>query len=127
MSVSNLPVPPVTVTAGSAISIYRYLELNADGKFDHADGAQGPAMGVSNEAAAADGDALGMQLMVGIAKVEAGAAVTRGAAQATDASGRTIDHVSTAGNEILGYAMDAASGAGEIIRVLLQVKQDGAT
>jgi hypothetical protein len=125
MSVSNLSVPPVTVIAGSAISLYRYLELNAAGKFDHADGAQGPVMGVSDDAAAADLDALGMRLMVGIAKVEAGAAVTRGTAQATDTVGRTINHVSGAGNSITGYAMDAASGAGEIIRVLLLPQQDG--
>lgn len=127
MAVSNLPIPPVTVTAGEAVPIYRFVQLQADGKFDVADDAQGVIHGVSNEAAAADGDAMGMQLPLGVAKVTAGAATTLGGAVGSDTTGRAIDHVSGAGNTIAGYFLDAAGGAGEVVRVLMMPTQDGAT
>lgn len=118
---------PLTVIAGSAVSLYRFVALASDGKYDHVAGAQGRADGVSCQAAVADGDAFSMQPLNGaIMKVEAGAAVTRGAQVASDASGRVIDHVSTAGNHILGVALDACSNAGEIVRIQLYRGQDGA-
>lgn len=125
MAVSNLP-NTVTVIAGEAIPIYRFMQLQSDGKYDVADDAQGPVHGVSAEAAGADLDAVAMALPMGIMKVEAGGNVTQGAAVASDTSGRAIDHVSGAGNTIAGYALDGGA-VGEIIRVQLMVMQDGAT
>jgi len=121
----------VTVTAGEAIPIYRFMQLQADGFYDVADDAQGVAQGVSAEAISsaeftAGRTAIAMQLPMGIVKVEAGAAVTRGGAVATDTVGRVIDHTTTAGNYILGWALESASAAGEIIAVQMCVHQDGA-
>lgn len=52
----------------------------------------------------------------GVVVVESGAAVTAGAEVQTDASGRAIDKAAGIG---LGRALDAATGAGEFIRVKL--------
>ena len=125
MSQSN-QLNAVTLIAGSAVSIYRYLAVAADGKVDHA-GAAGVVHGMSGDSADADRDALTVVLPMGIMKMEAGAAVTRGAQQASDSTGRTVDHSNGAGNYITGVALDAAAGAGEIIRVLMGVHQDGLT
>ncbi|KKL25066.1 hypothetical protein LCGC14_2409020, partial [marine sediment metagenome] len=87
----------------------------------------GPINGVSASASAADLDAIAMALPLGIIKVEAGAAVSVGDKVTTDSTGRAITHVSGAGGWIAGFALDAAGAPGEIIRVLTQVTQDGAT
>lgn len=115
----------VSAIAGSAISLGRFVALAADGKYDHA-GAQGRADGVSAEGGAADGEVFPMALMQGLMKVEAGAAVSVGDQVASDATGRVIAHVDTAGNYILGEARSAAGAAGEFIEVLLSKHQDGA-
>lgn len=122
-------VKTLSVIAGSAVSLYRFVLLAADGKYDHVGSAQGRASGVAAQAAAADGDVFAMAMPNGaIVKVEAGAAVSQGAQVASDTSGRAIAHVSAAGNYILGEALDAAGAAGEIIRVQLNAPhQDGVT
>lgn len=57
--------------------------------------------------------------VLGVTKVVAGAAVAAGAEVMSDASGRAITAAAAAGaNRVLGYALDAASAAGEIITVL---------
>jgi hypothetical protein len=117
----------VSVLAGSAVTIYRFVALAADGKYDHVGSAQGRADGVAAEGVAAEDDVFPMAVPDGaIVKVEAGAAVTRGAQVASDDVGRVIAHVTTAGNYILGTALDAAGAAGEVIRVQFSVHQDGA-
>lgn len=87
----------------------------------------GPINGISASAAAADEDAIAVSLPLGINKVEAGASVTRGDEVTTDSTGRVVAHVSGAGGWIAGFALDAASASGEIIRVYTQVLQDGTT
>lgn len=87
----------------------------------------GPINGVSASASAADLDAISVSLPLGINKVEAGASLSVGDQITTDSTGRAVTHVSGAGGWIAGFALDAASGAGEIIRVLTQVTQDGVT
>ena len=87
----------------------------------------GPIQGVSASASAAGLDAISISLPLGINKVEAGAAVSVGDQVTSDATGRAITFTSGAGGWIAGFALDAASGAGEIIRVYTQVMQDGAT
>lgn len=83
--------------------------------------------GISAGAAAADGDPISISLPLGINKVEAGAAVSLGDQVTTDSVGRVVTHVSGAGNSIAGKALDAASAAGEIIRVYTLILQDGLT
>ncbi len=83
--------------------------------------------GISADSAAADGDPISISLPLGINKVEAGAAVSSGDQVTTDSVGRAVTHVSGAGNSIAGKALDAASAAGEIIRVYTLVLQDGLT
>lgn len=114
----------VSREAGSAVSIYRFVVLAAgDGKYDHS-AAQGAIDGVAAHAAA-DTEALAMVIPNGaIVKVEAGAAVARGATVASDATGRVITAVSGVGNFRGGKALDAAAAAGEIIRVQFLVDED---
>lgn len=52
----------------------------------------------------------------GIALVYSGAAVSSGAKLQSNASGMAVNYLS---GEIAGYAIDAASGSGVLIRVLL--------
>ena len=52
----------------------------------------------------------------GIALVYSGAAVSAGAKLQSNASGKVVNFLS---GEVAGYAVDAASGADELIRVLL--------
>ena len=54
----------------------------------------------------------------GIAMVKANEAISAGAAVASDTAGEAIPAAS--GEARLGYAMQAATGAGEIISVLLK-------
>lgn len=117
----------INVEAGTAVTIYRFVALAADGQYDHVGTAQSRADGVCAESQATVGAIFPMAIPNGaVVKVEAGAAVTRGAQVASDNVGRVIDHVTTAGNYILGTALDAADAAGEIIRVQFSVHQDGA-
>lgn len=111
-------VETVSSTAGAAVSIYRFVQLQSDSKYDQC-GANARADGVSAEAAAADGDLFAMALMQGRMKVEAGAAVSVGDEISSDASGRAVTKTASAGNFLLGVAEEAAAGAGEIIQVLL--------
>lgn len=121
-------VKTVSRIAGSAITIYRFVVLAADSKYDHVAGAQGRADGISAEGVAADGDVFPMVVPDGtIVKVEAGAATTLGAYVASDASGRAIDAVSGAGNFRLGRMMKAAGAAGEIIEIQFMVDEDQVT
>lgn len=121
-------VKTLSVLAGTAITRYRFVALAADGSYDHVGTAQTRADGVSADAQATVGAAFPMAMPNGgIVKVEAGAAVTRGDQVASDNVGRVITHVDTAGNYILGTALDAAGGAGEVIRVQFTgPHQDGA-
>lgn len=114
----------VSVIAGAVLRIYRYVSLQADGKFDES-GANALIDGICAEAAAADGDVFPMVVPDGaIVKVECGAAVTRGARLMSDAQGRAIDFVSGVGVGRGGIALDAGSAAGSIIRALFITDED---
>lgn len=117
-----------TVLAGTAILIYRFIIEAADGNHDHS-GAGKDADGVSAEAQATVGKSLPMAMMNagGVMKVEAGAAVTLLSDVQSDSVGRAIDHVSSVGDYRLGKALDAAAGAGVIIRVQLKSSLDEVT
>jgi len=112
-------VQTITVTAGAAVEIYRFVQLQADGKFDKVGTAQARIDGVSAEAASADTKVFAMALLFGKMKVTAGAAVAVGAVIASDNAGRAITSVDAAGNHAVGVAMTAATTAGDVIEVLL--------
>lgn len=121
----------LTGTAGSAVSIYRFIALAADGKYDHVGTADtGRPDSVSCEAAAADGDTFAHAPVSqpAIAKVEAGAAISVGDLVASDASGKAkTAAAAAAGNHVAGVALTAASADGEIIEVLLRPFQNAAS
>jgi len=72
------------------------------------------ALGVSN-AETPNGEQLPVTC-IGITLVKSGAAVTVGAAVESDANGKAVPLNAGVSN---GYALDTASGADEVIRVLL--------
>jgi hypothetical protein len=109
----------ISATAGAAVEIYRFVQLQSDGKFDKVGTAQARMDGVSCEAAAADGDLFAMALMQGVVKVTAGAAVAVGAEIASDNAGRAITSVPGGGEYACGVALTAATAAGQIIEVLI--------
>lgn len=119
----------VSREAGSAVEIYRFVvQSAADGKYDQVAAAQGRMDGISAEGGLVDGDALPMVIPNGaIAKVEAGAAISRDDLLASDNVGRAIPAVSGAGNFRAGRALDAAAAAGEIIRIQFLVDEDQVT
>lgn len=94
---------------------FRFVDINSSGKAVVPTGAGAAVVGVrqnkpnTNEAMTIVGS--------GIAIVEAGAAITLGAAVTTDASGRAV--TATTGNQVHGRAFEAASGAGVLIAVFL--------
>lgn len=63
--------------------------------------------------------------LLGIAYVEAGAAIARGALITADAIGRGVTAAPAAGvnASVVGRALEAASAAGDVIRVLQSVGQ----
>lgn len=109
----------VSLTASAAIAQYRFVIMAANAQIAQST-AGADAVGVSAEAATAAGDVINVFELAGKAEVEAGAAITisGGAAPvSSDANGRAI--ASTTGNPVLGYALQAASAAGERVTVLL--------
>lgn len=58
---------------------------------------------------------------IGETLVEAGAAITAGALLTSDASGRAVTAAPAAGvnNRVVGVALEAATAAGDLIRVLI--------
>lgn len=107
-------------TAGAAIAAFRLVKLSAAETVVPAAAAADASIGVANEVAAASGERQDV-VMAGIAFVEAGAAVALGALVMSDASGRGITATAAAGTNVrvIGTALDAASAAGDVIRVLL--------
>lgn len=97
-----------SITAIAGLLMYR-LVTYAGG----VPGAGALTLGVANAAYDA-GEQAGVNTH-GELLVETGAAVVVGAKLQTDASGRAITWVS---GEVVGYARDAASAAGDIIRIL---------
>ena len=78
------------------------------------------SIGVSHELDAAVGERIDVE-RIGIANVEAGAAIARGSPITADATGRGIVAAPAAGvnARVIGFADEAALAAGDVIRVLL--------
>lgn len=116
----------ITVEAGSAITIYRFVNIAADGQIDTASSAQGNVDGIAGTSETVVGSAVPVVVPDGgIAKVEAGAATTAGGLAATDAMGRAINYVEAANNIAVGKFVSAASAAGDIVEMQFVHKKTG--
>lgn len=110
------PIGIDSFSAGGTIVANRFLKISgADNTVVQSAASTDDSIGVA-AAAASSGDAVAVK-HTGIVKVEAGAAVTRGAQVMSDSSGRAVN--ATATNKVVGVALEASSGAGEIISVKL--------
>ena len=109
------------MTAGAAINVYRIVKFSAAETVVLAAAATDSLLGVNADTAPALNERCDIALS-GIAFVEAGAAVALGAPVTTDTVGRGITAAPAAGvnNRIIGFALEAAAAAGDVIRVLLQ-------
>jgi len=107
-------------TAGGAISPYRLVKFSAAETVVVSAAAGDFHIGVNSDLTIASGERVEV-MTHGIAFAEAGAAITIGTLLTADASGRVITAAPAAGvnNRIIGIAMEAATAAGDIIRVLL--------
>jgi hypothetical protein len=110
MSLSSIPLLPFTVTATGTIAAHRFVT-----KAGAQTGADGYAIGVARSAAASGGTLTVDHL--GIVPVEAGAAITAGDTLEADSSGRAVTWATSGAK--LGIALEAATAAGQFIRVLL--------
>lgn len=108
---TQIPILVLTVAAAGAITAGRFVTPAGAQA-----GADANTLGVARAAAAAAGEKIPVDVL-GVAVVEAGAAVAANATVKSDASGRAITWA-TAGAKV-GLALDAATAAGAMIRVLL--------
>ena len=117
------PSPTIVLPAKAALTNARYLALAVDGgqvKRPSAGASViGIAIGETDDAVAAGAD-VNIQIK-DIGKWIASGAIAVGAELATDANGKAA--AATSGDFILGYALTAASAAGDIIQV--QITKSG--
>ena len=106
--------------AGAAIAAYRIVKFSALDTVIPGAAATDSLIGINTDVAPATGERCDV-LLQGIAYCEAGAAVTQGAMITSDAVGRGVAAAPAAGvnNRVIGIAEEAASAAGDVIRVLL--------
>lgn len=106
-------LPGLVAAADYSSSPYRFVSVNGSGKAELT-GAGALISGVLTNSPVADAAATiaGPGTKV---QVESGAAVTQGAAVASDATGRAV--AATTSDYIAGEALEAATGAGEFIDV----------
>ena len=115
------PILLKNFTAGAAINAYRICKFSAAETVTLAAAATDLLIGVNNDVAPALGERCDV-VMLGIAFVEAGAAVSLGVMLTSDAVGRAITAAPGAGvnNRVIGLALESAAAAGDVIRVLLE-------
>jgi hypothetical protein len=108
----------LSLIAGADLSArqWRFVKANSSGKVVSCDSTGEQAIGVNCGNPDAADKACPVQVG-GIAKVDAGAAITAGDKVMTDTVGRAIAHTGT--NNVLGVALETASNAGERISVLI--------
>ncbi len=112
-------IAPFATDADLSGSKYRLATVAGDGKVDEATGTGAMLVGILTDGVADGSSATaGVSVAItGIAKCEAGAAISPGDALTSDGSGRAIN--AAPGDNIVGRALTGASGSGEIIEVLL--------
>lgn len=114
---NNQGTYPLSYTATAAITRRRFvIHAAAARSCTQASAASQVGLGVAIEAAAAAGVEVPVQ-DIGVAQVEAGAAITAGAQVTTDASGRAV--TAATGNNVFGIAHTAAGAAGDMVMVKL--------
>jgi len=103
---------PILITSIQApVDITKNLFIGFNGNICSANA---KSLGVSN--ADTDADEQLPVMAVGIALVYSGAAVSQGNKVASDASGKAVNYST---GDYNGYALDASTGADELIRILL--------
>ncbi len=106
------------LTGGGAITKNYFVEVSAANTVTACNGATDRVLGVCLQTVAASGDAAPIRVL-GVAKVVASAAISAGAVVGTTATGTAVTK-SSAGDLVVGVALEAAGAAGDIISVLLQ-------
>lgn len=107
-------------TAGAAINAFRLVKLSAASTVVLAAAATDGLIGVNGSVAPVSGERCDVA-KVGVSYVEAGAAIALGAPVTSDAVGRGITAAPAAGANvrIVGFADEAATAAGDVIKVTL--------
>lgn len=126
MSAPNTAPPvPKTFTASEDLTRYRFVKMGAaDNTVDAVDAITDVALGVVVEdvdQSEADGASVWLLNEGGIVSIEAAAAISLGDKIAPSTNGRGQTGVSTQYNR--GIALQAASAAGHIIPMLVQVEE----
>ncbi len=118
------PVLYKAFVASGAINPYRIVRLTSADLVEQAAAVGNTLIGVNSDLAIVSGERVEVMLM-GIAWVEAGAAIAVGLPVTTDSVGRAVAAAPAAGvnNRIIGFALEAAVAAGDQIRVLLSPGQ----
>jgi len=115
----------VSLTAGEALAIGRVVGLDASGTaiypLDPANG----YVGVTAEAAAS-GDVVSVNVGGGIVMIEAAGAFTAGDELVAGTDGRVDDTAVAVGDFVVGFALEDAAAAGDIVSVLLNINEKGA-
>lgn len=119
------PPSPKTFTASEDLTRYRFVKMGAAANtLDAVDAVTDVALGVVVEDVdQSEADAVSVWLLNegGILPVEAAAAIALGAKIAPSANGRAQTGVAT--QYVRGIALEAASGAGHVIPMLVQVEE----
>lgn len=116
------PLLAVNYVAESAVPLNRLVRMGTgDRTITLATAATDAIIGVVNETPIALGERADVVRM-GIAWVEAGAAIPRGSPITADAVGRAVVAAPAVGvnNRIIGFADEAASAAGDVIRMMIE-------
>ena len=108
-------------TAGAAINAFRIVKFSAAETVVLAAAATDNLLGVCGDVSPAAGERCDT-VLTGITMVEAGAAIAIGSFVTSDAVGRCVLAAPAAGvnNRVVGVNLDAASAAGDVVRVLLE-------
>jgi hypothetical protein len=114
-NIYSLPGSIVAFTAGAAITKGQLVKVTGNMTVSPAAAATDAVIGVAITNAAANSK---VSVIVGcpIVYVTAGGAISAGAVVTSDASARAVAST-TAGDRILGIALEAASAAGDVILV----------
>ena len=107
----------MTFKAAAAVTKYEFVTIagQSDGEVADCSSAGEIAIGVAQNTAAT-GQAVRV-CVLGVTKVNAGAAVTKGDTLQTDATARAIAAASA--DEVMGVAIETAAAAGDVITALI--------
>jgi hypothetical protein len=112
----------VCITAEAAADLstkqYHFVAYNSSSQVASVASAGAEADAVLQDKPAAQGRACSIAIS-GVSKVVASAAITAGAAVTSNNAGRA--QTATTGNRVLGKALESASAAGDVIKVLLKL------